>query len=311
MNEPAVSVVVPIYNNAKTINQLVEEIIAEVASIGKTVEIILVDDRSPDDAWRKICELSKAKEQVVGLRLSRNFGQHAAIAAGLKKSCGGKVVVMDGDLQDPPAFIPVLLRAANEVDVVLARRVGNYQSRTRKFLGILYFKMYSMVSGSKIDPAEGGFCAIDRKVVDAFLMFKERDRHFLFVIRWLGFSRVAIDYERPDRFEGSSSYGLLKRLKHAWSGLMFQTTSVLVAVTMFGAAVGIFGGVLATYVVWKKITGGLAPGWASTMALMLVGFGCVVFLQGIVGLYVAHTFEEAKQRPYFVVDEIAESKEGF
>ncbi|HAT18015.1 MAG TPA: glycosyltransferase [Gemmatimonadetes bacterium] len=302
MSVTDVSIVAPVHGCAGTVDQLATEVLEAVGSLGRSVEVILIDDRSPDDVWVRIQRLAETDPRIVGIRLSRNFGQHAAITAGLRRATGGKVVVMDGDLQDPPALIPELLERSDSADVVIARRSGRYQSRPRLLLGRLYLWLVTILSGTPIDPAEGGFSVLDRKVVDAFLEFNEADRHYLFVVRWLGFSQVRVEYDRPERVVGVSSYNLSRRLRHAWSGIMFQSTRFLALVMAFGICVGLLGGLLGTYVIYQKVIGATAPGWASTVALGAFSFGGIIAVQGIVGLYIGRIFQEVKRRPYYVVD---------
>ncbi len=302
MKAPEVSVVVPVHGCAGTVDRLVKETLDAVESCGRSVEIVLVDDRSPDDVWERVQRIARSDSRIVGIRFSRNFGQHAAITAGLRRALGSKVVVMDGDLQDPPSLIPDMLLRVNEVDVVLARRNGDYQSRFRMLLGRVYFMFASLLSGTVINPSEGGFSVLDRKVVDAFLEFNEADRHFLFVVRWLGFSQTHIEYERPERPVGKSSYNLIRRLRHAWSGIMFQSTRFLALVLAVGLGVGLLGALLAAFVIYQKVTGDVAPGWASTVSLTLISFGGIIAVQGVVGLYVGRIFQEVKRRPYYIVD---------
>ena len=299
-----VSVVVPIYRCEDFLSELVGRVMMAIRATGSRPEIILVDDRSPDGAWNIISDLAAAHEEVVGLRLSRNFGQHAAITAGLAVCCGDKVVVMDGDLQDPPELIPELLDAAKNHDLVMTRRTGDFQGLVRRVLGRAYFRLVSAVGGERIDPFIGGYALLDRKVVDAFVRLGEQDRHFLFILRWLGFNRGIVNYERPVRSSGESSYDLRRRATLAAQGILFQGTRFLGIAIFAGFACAIAGGTLGAWTVYQRIVGGALAGWTSLVALILLTFGILIAVQGVVGLYVGRVFQEAKGRPVYVIDEV-------
>jgi glycosyltransferase involved in cell wall biosynthesis len=299
-----VSVVVPVYRCEDFLSELVVRAVKAIRASGHRPEIVLVDDRSPDGAWNIIDDLAAGHEEVVGVRLSRNFGQHAAITAGLNVCCGDKVVVMDGDLQDPPELISKLLDAARNHDVVMTRRIGDFQNVVRRIWGRAYFRLVSAIGGERIDPFIGGYALLDRKVVDAFVKFGEQDRHFLFILRWLGFDSGIVDYERHVRSSGRSSYNLRRRMVHASHGILFQGTRFLGIVVFSGFVCSITGGFLGVWAAYQRIIGGALAGWTSLVALILLTFGILIVVQGVVGLYVGRVFQESKGRPVYVIDKI-------
>ena len=303
-SSPLLSVVVPVYGCVDSLPELVQRVVAATVEAGWAVEVVLVDDCSPDNSWSTIESLASSRSEVVGVRLSRNFGQHAAITAGLATCKGQKVVVMDCDLQDPPELIPEMLGLAVEYDVVLGRRQGNYQSRPRLLLAKSYNRLVSIMSGTQFDPAIGTFSLIDRKVVDAFLTLGEQDRHFSFAILWLGFKQTTIDFQRQSRSVGASSYTLRRRLGQAVQGIMFQNTKFLGLVVSAGFTTAALGGALGIYTVVRRITASTLPGWTSTVALLLFIFGTIVTLQGVIGLYIGRIFQEVKGRPLYIIDHV-------
>jgi dolichol-phosphate mannosyltransferase len=303
--EPSVvSVVVPVYKCEDFLHELVDRVMMVIRATGNRPEIVLVDDRSPDGAWSIISDLADLHEEVSGLRLSRNFGQHAAITAGLAACCGDKVVVMDGDLQDPPELIPELLDAAQNHDVVMTRRLSDFHGVVRRTLGRAYFRLVSAIGGSRIDPLVGGYALLDRKVVDEFIRFGEQDRHFLFILRWLGFDQGFVDYERPIRPSGRSSYDLRRRMFHAVEGIFFQGTRFLMITVFAGFTCSVAGGVLGIWATYRRVVDDALAGWTSLVALILLTFGILVIVQGVVGLYVGRVFQEAKGRPVYIVDKV-------
>jgi dolichol-phosphate mannosyltransferase len=303
---PELSVVVPIYGCAGTIDGLRDRLVAVLEPLVTGFEVILVDDRSPDGAWARICAVAQADARFRALRLSRNFGQHAAITAGLAYARGAWTVVMDCDLQDPPEEIPRLLEAARAGnDIVLAARRRRSDSVARRLVARAYFWTMNTFAGTSFDGEYGSFSIISAKVRNAFLSFEERDRHYLLVLFWLGFEPASIEYEQSPRAAGRSSYGPVRLLRHALDGAFFQTTALLRWIVYFGFGVATLGVLLAIFLVVARLTSSLYPGWTSIMVALLVLGGLIVASVGITGLYVGKVFEQVKQRPLYVVDEVA------
>jgi dolichol-phosphate mannosyltransferase len=266
-------------------------------------ELVFVDDRGGDGAWQAISELSRRDARARGVRLSRNFGQHAAITAGLAAARGEWVVVMDCDLQDPPEEIPRLwAKAAEGYDIVYARRKSKPTSFVRRLTARLYFKGMNLFTGAGIQGEYGSFSLISRDVVDGFLRFRDQDRHYLFILHWLGFDWAAVDYQPATRHEGNSSYSLSSLIKHGLNGMFFQTTVLLRWIVYFGFLLSTLGALLAVYFVVARLTGSAYPGWTSIAVIMLLASGFIIVSTGITGLYIGKVFEQVKDRPLFVVD---------
>jgi len=304
---PLVSVVVPVYGCRTCLTHLHERLTLSIGELVPAHEIILVDDRSEDGSWEEIERLVDLDESVRGVRLSRNFGQHAAITAGLSHARGDWVVVMDCDLQDPPELIPRLYRKALEGhDIVFGRRTHKPTNPVRRLLAKLYFRGLRAFTGTKIDGQYGTFSVISRRVVDAFLDLKDQDRHYLMILTWLGFDAAAVDYEPAARHSGRSSYSLPRLIEHALDGVFFQTTVLLRWIVYLGFFLASLGGALAAYLLVARIVGEAYPGWTSIVVLTLALCGFIIMSTGITGLYIGKVFEQARGRPIFVVDRIAE-----
>lgn len=297
------SVVVPVYKCHGCLRELHRRLSESLAWIRGEVELIFVEDRGGDGSWELLCELAREDGRVKAFRLSRNFGQHAAITAGLAQATGRWAVVMDCDLQDPPEEIRRLYaKAAEGFDVVLARRKQKSLSLSRRIFGRVYFRLMNTFAGASIDGSYGSFSLISRKVVDAFLAFRDRDRHYLLILFWLGFETASIEYEHASRPVGKSSYGFAALLRHALSGMFFQTTVLLRWIVYLGFVLSATGAGAAVYVVWMRLTGGAYPGWASVFVLLLVVGGFVIISTGVTGLYIGRVFDEVRGRPLFVID---------
>jgi glycosyltransferase involved in cell wall biosynthesis len=307
MSEPELSVVVPTYACATCLHALHDRLTQTLAGLAVEYELIFVDDRATDGSWDVLAGLAAADHRIRAFRLSRNFGQHMAITAGLAQARGSWIVVMDCDLQDPPEEIPRLLAKAREGhDIVFARRLERPGARARDYAGRVYFRLLNAVAGTAIDRSYGTFSIVSRKVADAYLEFRDRDRHYLFILYWLGFNQATIEFPASARHSGKSSYSMKALLGHAVDGLMFQTTVVLRWIVYAGFLLAGCGALLACYFVAVHLDGSSPPGWTSLATLLLLLSGAVITTSGVVGLYVGKTFEQSKQRPLYVIDEVAE-----
>ena len=301
---PFISAVVPVYRCEPCLRALHERLVASLTRISPDFEIVLVEDAGGDGSWETIRALGRADARVRGLRLSRNFGQHAAITAGLSEARGQWVVVLDCDLQDPPEKIPELYEKAREgYEIVFGRRKEKATTWSRRQIARVYFKALGMfaTSPTRVEGQYGTFSLISRTVVDAFLRFKDKDRHYLFILNWLGFDTAAVDYEPEARFAGESSYTFRALLRHGFDGMFFQTTILLRWIVYAGFAIAALGGLMAVYLVISKLTGSAYPGFTTLAVLILTVGGFTIISTGITGLYIGKVFDQVKERPLFVI----------
>lgn len=306
---PAISVVIPVYGCVGCLEQLCQQLEENLRTLTDRFEIILVDDRSPDDSWSRLGELQAVHPAVKGIRLSRNYGQHIAITAGLAAVRGDYAVVMDCDLQDPPSLIPELYEKLQEgYDLVLAKRVERSHSPFRLGAAKAYFKLLSKLTGESDDGSYGTFSILSRKVIDSFLRFEEKERHYLFILRWLGFNMGSVDFVHQKRHVGHSTYTLGRLLRHAIDGILFQATVLLRWIVSVGFLFAFAGIAMAAYFVWRSTTHTSLPGWTSLVVLILVSTGVILVSLGIIGLYIGKIFDQSKQRPLYVVDVVHESR---
>jgi glycosyltransferase involved in cell wall biosynthesis len=312
-NEPLsgvdLSVVVPVYACAGSLSELHRRLTAVLSELVDRYEIVFVDDRARDGSWAMLQKMAAKDPNVVACRLSRNFGQQLAITAGLAECCGEYAIVMDCDLQDPPEFIPNLLAEARRgFDIVLANRRSDYHFGLRGPANRFYFWLLGAVSGRKISGDPGSFSIISRRVIDAFLGFKERDRHYLMVLNWLGFDLSTIDFDRAPRTIGRSSYTFRMLIAHAFSGVLFSTTRLLHFVIYIGIALAGSAALLALFFVVHWIANGATPGWTSLIVVQLLVGGIITMCVGVTGLYIGKIFEASQQRPlYFIQDRIGKN----
>jgi dolichol-phosphate mannosyltransferase len=299
------SIISPVYGCAGCLKALHQRIGKAVRSLGVSYEIILVDDRGPDQAWPVLAALARMDpEHVLAVRLSRNYGQHAAITAGLAESRGRAAVVIDCDLQDPPEDIGRLYeKFLDGHQVVLTRRINKKHHFLKRAMASIYTWLISTLTDQAVKPEVGSFSLIGRPVIDAFLRFKDVNRHYLYILGWLGFDPVYIDYEHQGRAAGRSTYTFLKLVRHALQGVFFQTTEFLQAIVGLGILLFIFGVAISVWAFYVALTGRPVSGWASTLIITSLLGGSVIFIQGVIGLYVGQIFDQVKGRPLYVVAE--------
>jgi len=296
-------VVVPVYGCRESLEILHQRTSAVMRSIAVSYEIVLIDDCDEAGSWEVISELARADVAVRAYRLSRNFGQHAAITAGLEKSRGRWAVVMDCDLQDPPENIRDLyLKAREGYDVVLARRKRKQHSAFRTLAASLYFRLLNAAAKTHLDGEFGSFSIISRKVIDSFLRFRDRDRHYLFILHWLGFRTTAIEYTHAPRYAGRSSYSIAALVRHAVDGVFFQTTDLLRWIVYGGFWISLAGFLLALYYLYVYITRSILPGFTSLAVLILLIGGFILMSTGVAALYIGKVFDQVKGRPLYVID---------
>jgi dolichol-phosphate mannosyltransferase len=297
------SVVVPVYRCAECLRPLHRRLTSTLRELSPAYELIFVDDRSPDGAWQVLRELSSEDRSTRALRLSRNFGQQAAITAGIAASRSRWTVVMDCDLQDPPEVISELYQRAQEgFDIVLARRKQKKHSFFRLLAARIYFKFIALFLGVHISGEYGSFSIISAKVREAFLLVPDRDRHYLPILLWLGFKRTSIDYEHGARHSGESSYSVRALIRLALEGVFFQTATLLRWIVYLGFGVAFAGLVLAIGLVVLAIVVDPPPGWTSLAVLVLLVGGFIIVSTGITGLYIGKIFQQVKSRPLYLID---------
>ena len=306
-----ISVVIPVYGCRAAIPELHRRLCESLEKISKAFEIILVDDYCPQNSWEEIQKVCEKDKRVIGIHMARNFGQIRAITAGLDKRRGDWVVVMDCDLQDRPETIPELYQKAQEgYDVVFARREGRKDSAITKFLSKCFYKVYDYFTDGTFDSSICNFSISKRKVIDYYCRMREQNRAYTMFIRWLGFKQTAIDMPADERFEGKSSYNLKRKLKMAFEIITSQSNKPLLFSVKLGFVSAFLALIYIIYLVFREIIlGDVLVGWTSIVASIYLMGGIILCAIGVVGIYVGNIFNEAKNRPLYVIDECLNAKE--
>ena len=282
---------------------LVERIVKTVSTITEDYEIILVNDASPDASWQMIEQECALNNKVKGINLSRNFGQHYAITAGLHYAKGEWVVVMDCDLQDRPEEIPALYQKALEgYDIVYARRKQRQDKWLKRMSSKVFNAVLNWLSGSNKDNEVANFGIYHHNVIHEYNKISEYARSFGSLIRYLGFKTTAIDVQHASRAEGKSSYTLRRLLKLTFDVIISNSNKPLRMAVGLGFGMSAVSFLLALYNVVARIIGIISfPGYTTTVfSIWFVG-GLMLFVMGILGLYIGKIFDQVKGRPNYIV----------
>lgn len=303
MSNIKLSIVSPVYRAEKMVHMLVERIVKSVTTITEDFEIILVNDASPDASWSVIEHECAQDKRVKGINLSRNFGQHYAITAGLHYAKGEWVVVMDCDLQDRPEEIPALYQKALEgYDIVYARRKQRQDKWLKRMTSRMFNAVLNWLSGLKKDKEVANFGIYNRKVIAEYIKIPEYARSFGSLIRYLGFRTTAIDVQHALRAEGKSSYTLHRMLKLTFDVIISNSNKPLRMAVGLGFSMSALSFLLALYNVVARMIGIISfPGYTTTVfSIWFVG-GLMLFVMGILGLYIGKIFDQVKGRPNYIV----------
>ncbi len=300
-----ISIVSPVYRAEKIVHELVKRISEAVSPLTDNYEIILVEDGSPDNSWEKILEACGTNSHVKGIKLSRNFGQHYAITAGIEASTGNYVVIMDCDLQDNPKYISeMLLRCKSGSDIVYTSKEKRRHSGFKNIAANIYFRIFNYLSESQQATDDvGSYSMITRRVADAYLAIGDFHRHYLMILRLLGFSSAMLRIEHEKRFEGSSSYTFRKLITHGINGITSQSDKLLRISINIGFGFFAVSLLWALYILLKYFIIGSLPGYTSMMVLMLLSTGLILMSIGVAGIYIGKIFEQVKGRPLYFIDQ--------
>ena len=303
----SLSVVVPIYNDEEVISELLRRLTAVVETIVPEYEIILVDDGSHDCSWAIMQEERAQREHLRIARLSRNFGQQNAIAAGLSLTTKDFIVLMDSDLQDRPEDIPVLIDALL-ADPQATMAIAQWEERKDSRMKIAVSRLFQRVSNRITDihtmPRLGIFRVMKKSVVDELRNFPERTATAVSLLYFIGSRYVAVPLKRDARFAGKSGYNLSKMLALTFARIFSFSMVPIRIVTYLGALLCIGSMFAALGLIIYKLVGNVVAGWTSMMVLMLFLFGLNSAFLGVLGEYIGRIFLETKQRPNFIIDEV-------
>lgn len=297
------SIISPVYRSEAIVDELVLRIGQEVSKITSNYEIILIDDGSPDGSWAKIEVHCKKNLQIKGVKLSRNFGQHYAVTAGMTVAAGELIVVMDCDLQDDPSYIPVLIKEhQNGNEIVFTKRIKRKHSFQKRVTARIYNLLFGFFSERNYDVDAGSLVLFTANVKNVVLQLKDKDRLYVQMLKWVGFKSTYVPVEHNKRFSGESSYTVMQLMKMALQGWTSHSDKLLKFSIYGGFTLSLVTFLISLVIVIRYFTEGLQPGWPSLFIAIMFSTGLILMSIGITGIYVGKIFEQTKNRPLYIID---------
>lgn len=309
MYRPALSVVVPCYNEESCLDQLHARIVAAARSaVGDDYEIVLINDGSRDKSWQVMERLCAADPHLVAINLSRNHGHQLALTAGLDLCSGAQILIIDADLQDPPELL-VDMRATmvrEEADVVYAvRRKRDGETLFKKATAAAFYRALDHITDTPIPLDTGDFRLMSRRALDAFLAMPEQARFIRGMVAWVGFRQVAFPYDRAERLAGETKYPLSKMIRFALDAITGFSTAPLRFASHASVILAAASLLLLVYIAWGYFEGTPVQGWTSTMLVVVVLSAAQMFVLGMIGEYLGRLYVESKRRPLYLIADIA------
>ena len=304
MEKPHISIVSPVYRAELILDTLILEIKKALNEIGKSYEIILVDDRSPDGSWKKMQQIASNDEKVKIYRLSRNFGQHPTIIAGLSKAKGDWIVVMDCDLQDQPKEIIKLYKETHQgFDVVMARRNNRKDGFFKKLTSKLFSRIFNYLSDIKMNHEVANFGIYNRKVIDEVLNMGDYIKSFPLFVYFVGFNSTSIEVEHAERDSGKSNYTFNKLISLAFNAIVSYSNKPLKIFVKFGMIISFISVLVGIFNIILYFEGSIkVSGYSSIIISIWLLSGIIITVIGVVGIYIGKVFEQTKARPPYIFD---------
>lgn len=300
------SIVLPVYNEQEVLPALFEALPPVLERIGCDYELIFIDDGSKDSTRSMLQTASKSDPRIKVLCFSRNFGQQAAITAGLDFAVGDAVVVMDADLQDPPELLEQMVEQFRQgFDVVSTQKLSrDGETRFKKWTATAFYELMRRTVDERLPPQVGDFRLFSRGAVQAIRGFREQHRFMRGLVAWLGLKESIIQFHRPPRAAGETKYPPIKLVKLAWTAISSFSAVPLKLCLYLGLTLTLFGMGYSLYAVYAAMfVPTTVPGWSSLVCMQLLFNGATLSAVGLVGDYIGRIYDEAKQRPLYVLGE--------
>lgn len=303
------SIIVPCYNEEENVELFYTELLKQESYFQEKnidIEILYIDDGSKDKTVSEIKKLLALDKRVRLISFSRNFGKESAMYAGLEKSRGDYVVVMDVDLQDPPALLPEMFSYLEQgYDSVATRRVSRKgEPPIRSFFARRFYKLMKKISKTEIMDGARDYRLMTRQMVDAILSMQEYNRFTKGIFGWVGFNTKWLEYENVERAKGETKWNFWKLLMYSFDGITAFSTAPLLLASFIGVAFCIIAFVMIVFIIVRKmIFGDPVSGWPSLVCIILMTSGVQFFCTGILGQYLAKAYMEVKRRPIYLIKE--------
>ena len=311
MGNPKISIIVPLFNEEKVFAPLIERLQKVITSSGEDIDVILVDDGSTDSTATLVNNLATTDSLFTGLILSKNHGHQLAVTAGLSVATGTEaVLIIDGDLQDPPELLMnFYVKLKEGFDVVYAVRKNRKESEMKKFFYWLYYRLQKRVSNTKIPIDSGDFSMLSRRVVNQMNLMPEESRYLRGMRAWIGFKQTGFEYNRDARLAGVTKYDWKKLFELAFNGIFNFSDLPVRFITRLGISTICISLIYILYILIKKMIGIYVPEGFTTLIIAICLFSGVQLISiGILGEYVLRIYKQVRNRPLFVIDKIIKNK---
>ncbi len=314
MTRPALSVVIPCYNEEACIDLLHARVSAAArAAVGDDHEIVLINDGSKDGSWSAMQRLAATDPRLVAINLSRNHGHQLALTAGLDLCAGEQILVIDADLQDPPELLTEMraVMAEQQADVVYAvRRKRDGETWFKKATAAGFYRFLDAVTDTPIPLDTGDFRLMSRRALDAFLSLPEQARFIRGMVAWVGFRQVPFLYDRHERHAGVTNYPLGKMIRLALDAMTGFSTAPLRWASHLAVILAFASVLLLFYIAWGYFDGQSVQGWTSTMLVVVVLSAIQMFVLGMIGEYLGRLYIESKRRPLYLIADVTGPAQG-
>jgi len=305
MDAPFLSAVIPLFNEEENLPKLHERLTKVLTRLGRSYEIVFVNDGSRDGSLDVLRSLAADDPAVRVVSLSRNFGHQVGLTAGLDHARGEVIAMMDADLQDPPELLPRMVAKYEQgFDVVYAvRRSRRGETVFKRATAAAFYRILRWLTNIDIPADTGDFRLVSRRALDSLRSLNERNRFLRGLFTWVGYRQAGVAYERRERYRGRTKYPLRKMVRFAIDGITSFSAAPLQIATWLGFGGALLGFLYAIAVIHNKFQGGTVPGWASLAVIVLFFGGVQLITLGILGEYIGRIYEEVKRRPLYLVDE--------
>ena len=300
-----ISIVIPLYNEQETIPELHRRLTDAMKNVNDSYEIIWINDNSKDDSLRVMKSFAEKDTHVKVIDFARNFGHQIAITAGIDSANGEAVILMDGDLQDPPELLPdMIAKWKTGFEVVYTMKKSRKENIVKRFAFHSFYTVMKRFSSIAIPMEAGNFSLLDRKVISVLKAMPERNRYIAGMRAWAGFRQTGISFDREARFAGKPQMTIMRLINFALDGIFSFSNAPLRFATYIGFFIALFSFAGALYVLYEKLfTDKAILGWSSTIISILFTGGMILFTLGIIGEYIGRIYDEVKQRPLYIVRE--------
>lgn len=298
-----ISVVIPVYGCPQAIKPLCDRLLVTLEKITNNYEIILVNDGCPKNSWVNIMDVCNENNKIIGINLSRNFGQIHATNAGLNMSNGEYVVVIDCDLQDPPEAIELIYKQIKRgYDIVFVKRRDRKDNPITLILSKMFYKIYNHFVEGYYDGDIGNYCIVKRKIVDEYNAIKDQNKSFTTVLSWMGYKTTIVEIKGEERFEGKSSYNLSRKINLAIDMITSQSNKPLKLMVKLGISIAFFSFIYILHrVIIYFVSSNMPEGWTTMVAAIFLMGGIILICLGILGIYIGNIFNQTKDKPEYLI----------